>query len=178
MNTEKPKILITGHTSGIGLALYNHFKNNYNCIGCSLSTGYDIANVEARKKIVKLTKDCVVFINNAYSDVFVDSQLDLLKAVYESCEDKNKIIINISSRITEFDNLNDPWLERYSESKLRQDQYCRGKQIINLKLGATDTPRVKWMAGDKIDTADVVKVVDFILSNYNSFKITTLTVGA
>jgi short-subunit dehydrogenase involved in D-alanine esterification of teichoic acids len=57
MNTEKTKIVITGHTSGIGLALYNHFKDNYNCIGCSLSTGYDITNAEAREKIVKLTKD-------------------------------------------------------------------------------------------------------------------------
>lgn len=178
MNTEKTKIVITGHTSGIGLALYNHFKDNYNCIGCSLSTGYDIANPEVREKIVKLTEDCAVFINNAYSDISVDSQLDLLKEVYESRTDKNKILINISSRINDFDNLNDPWLIRYAKSKLRQDQYCRGKPIVNLRLGATDTPRVKWMTVDKIDTADVIKVVDFILSNYNSFKITTLTVGA
>jgi nucleoside-diphosphate-sugar epimerase len=178
MNNEKTKIVITGHTSGIGLALYNYFKDNYNCIGCSLSTGYDISNPEAREKIVKLTEDCAVFINNAYSDVFVDSQLDLLKSVYDSWTDKNKILINISSRITEFDNLNDPWLERYAEAKLRQDQYCRGKTIVNLKLGAIDTPRIQLMDVEKLKTADVVKVVDFILSNYNSFKITTLTVGA
>ena len=119
-----------------------------------------------------------MFINNAYSDAFVDSQLDLLKAVYESWADENMILINISSRINDFDNINDPQLIRYAKSKLRQDQYCRGKPIVNLRLGATDTPRVKWLTGDKINTADVVKVVDFILSNYNSFKITTLTVGA
>lgn len=178
MNTEKTKIVITGHTSGIGLALYNHFKDNYNCIGCSLSTGYDISDAGTREKIVKLTEDCAVFVNNAYSDVSVDSQLDLLKAVYESWNGDDKILINISSRINDFDNLNNPWLVRYAKSKLRQDQYCRGKKIVNLRLGATDTPRVKWMTGDKIDTADVIKVVDFILSNYNRFKITTLTVGA
>jgi nucleoside-diphosphate-sugar epimerase len=177
MNTEKPKIVITGHTSGIGLALYNHFKDNYNCIGCSRSTGYDISDNQAREKIVKLTEDCAVFVNNAYND-YDDSQFDLLKAVYESWAGESKILINISSRVNDFDNLDHPLLKRYAETKLRQDQYCRGKPIVNLRLGATDTPRVKWMAGDKINTTDVVKVVDFILSNYNSFKITTLTVGA
>jgi nucleoside-diphosphate-sugar epimerase len=177
MKTEKTKIVITGHTSGIGLALYNYFKDNYNCIGCSRSTGYDISDKDARNKIVELAADCAVFVNNAYND-FDDSQLELLQEVYESWNGQNKILVNISSRVNDFTNLDHPLLKKYAETKLRQDRYCLGKPIINLRLGATDTPRVKWMAGDKIDTADVVKVVDFILSNYNSFKITTLTVGA
>jgi dTDP-4-dehydrorhamnose reductase len=41
---DKMKIAITGHTSGLGLSIYNHFKQKSDCIvmGISRATGFDL----------------------------------------------------------------------------------------------------------------------------------------
>ena len=84
------KIAITGHTSGIGLALT---KQCNNWIGFSRSNGYDINDPSP---IVEKTleKKCDVFINNAH-DKF--AQVDLLYALWKEWKDEEKQIVCISS---------------------------------------------------------------------------------
>jgi hypothetical protein len=76
------KIIITGHTSGIGQAIYNKFKE-ISCreiIGMSRSNGYDID--KDFDKIVDEATGAELFINNAYRD---RQQLKLFNAL------KNKV---------------------------------------------------------------------------------------
>ena len=62
------KVVITGHTWGVGKALYEHFQTffGWEVIGLSRSNGYDI-DVDF-DKVVKAASGCFLFINNAYRD--------------------------------------------------------------------------------------------------------------
>jgi len=62
------KIAITGHTSGLGRAFYDHFSKDHEVIGLSRSNGYDITKNQDR--IIDAVKDCKLFFNNAYSGIF------------------------------------------------------------------------------------------------------------
>jgi nucleoside-diphosphate-sugar epimerase len=67
------KCVITGHTSGIGKALYEYFISiNFDVIGLSTSNGYDIE--ERYTDVIKIIDGCDLFINNAYHTDF-QSQL-------------------------------------------------------------------------------------------------------
>lgn len=91
------RVAITGHTSGIGKALYQHFKNNGSEVfGFSRSTGFDISKQLDRDQILDVVWNCDVFINNAYHST---GQEDLLREVIAMWDGSNKSIINISSNI-------------------------------------------------------------------------------
>lgn len=69
------KCLITGHTSGIGKALYTAFSSaGFEVTGVSRSNGYDL--VERYQDIVALAENCDLFINNA---CYKDYQTKFLK---------------------------------------------------------------------------------------------------
>ena len=57
------KIAITGHTKSLGKALFEFLSQKHEIIGFSRSNGYDIKSPFDRKKIVKESKDCDIFIN-------------------------------------------------------------------------------------------------------------------
>ena len=92
------KIAVTGHTSGIGKAVYE--KLSPNCLGFSRSNGYDISKKEDRLKIIEKSLDCDIFINNAYSGDF--SQTNLLFDIWNEWNHLDKKIINIGSDITDY----------------------------------------------------------------------------
>jgi len=77
------KIIITGHTSGVGKAIYDKFKE-ISCreiVGMSRSNGYDIdADFD---KIVAEAEGCELFINNAYRD---GQQLKLVEALKDKVD--------------------------------------------------------------------------------------------
>ncbi len=84
------RIIITGHTHGIGRAIYDKFKED-SCreiIGMSRSNGYDID--KDFDKIVAEAEGCELFINNAYRD---GQQLKLL----ESLKDKVDMMVVMGS---------------------------------------------------------------------------------
>ena len=86
------KIAITGHTSGIGKALYNRCKEQslprHEPIGFSRSNGYDINMLtKTLKQFHTRATDCDVFVNNAH-DKF--AQVDLLYALWEEWKDEKK----------------------------------------------------------------------------------------
>jgi hypothetical protein len=62
------KVVITGHTYGIGKALYQHFQTfgGWEVVGLSRSNGYDID--KDFDKVVEAATGCFLFINNAYRD--------------------------------------------------------------------------------------------------------------
>jgi len=85
------RVAITGHTSGLGAALFERFSVTDSVSGYSRSNGYDIRHIP---KICEAVKDADIFINNAYDRY---SQVDLLYAVYNMWQDQNKKIVNIGS---------------------------------------------------------------------------------
>jgi len=62
------KVIVTGHTSGLGLHIYNHFNNKegYTVIGLSRSNGHDIEkDIEKVIQFIKNEKPDYFF-NNVY----------------------------------------------------------------------------------------------------------------
>lgn len=90
------KYAITGHTSGIGLCVFN--KLTPCVVGFSRTNGYDIT---AKKDIIRILEEsdkCDVFINNAYADF---GQSNLLLEAFKKWKDTEKTIINVGSHIAE-----------------------------------------------------------------------------
>lgn len=78
MTSMDKKIIITGHTQGVGKAIYDKFTE-ISCreiVGMSRSNGYDIE--KDFDKIVEEATGAELFINNAYRD---SQQLKLLEAL-------------------------------------------------------------------------------------------------
>ena len=104
---SKVKVLITGHTSGIGKFLLEHYTNNgHTVIGMSRSNGYDI--LKDQDKIIDEAKDVDLFINNATSGT---GQLDLLKKLCFKIPN----IVTMSTMGTEFTNV---WANQYHYDKI------------------------------------------------------------
>lgn len=158
------KIAITGHTSGLGEDLFKTFSNlRHSVIGFSRTTGHNIDSAEDRRRILDQLDDCDVFINNAYSN-FNNSQLFMLKEVFQKWHGLNRTIINISTRYT--NNLKDP----YCLTKMAQDKFCEDNiynlpRILNVKPGLIDTPRVKDIQGNKLTTSLSSSIILFSLTN-------------
>ena len=80
---SEKKIVITGHTSGIGKAIYDKFTE-ISCreiVGMSRSNGYDIE--KDFDKIVEEATGAEFFINNAYRD---EQQLKLFHALKDKVD--------------------------------------------------------------------------------------------
>lgn len=90
------KYAITGHSKNIGKHLFDLLSPN--AIGFSRSNGYDITKREDRKRIIKNSKNCDVFINNAPADF---GQSELCLELWKEWKDLDKVIINVGSRIAE-----------------------------------------------------------------------------
>lgn len=68
------KIVITGHTKGIGKALFDHWSNNgHNVIGISRQTDYDF--LSDHDSILEQIKTSDLFINNANVENFQEKIL-------------------------------------------------------------------------------------------------------
>jgi hypothetical protein len=82
-NQMNKKIIITGHTNGVGKAIYDKFTE-ISCreiVGMSRSNGYDIE--KDFDKIVEEASGAELFINNAYRD---SQQLKLVEALKDKVD--------------------------------------------------------------------------------------------
>ncbi len=150
------KIVITGHTNGIGKAIYDKF-NEISCrqiVGMSRRNGYDIDKDFDR--IVEESNGAELFINNAYRD---QQQLKLFHAL------KNKVdmmvVMGSVSRLY-------PELIPTQYVKDKQDlaEACRlesinpkGIPILHLDLG--------FIEGTTIDTNDPTAFVSDYTTSYS-----------
>ena len=108
------KCLITGHTSGIGLAIYNRFNEiGFNVLGISKSNGFNFK--EKYQEILEIAVDYDVFVNNAY---YQDYQIKFLNDL----SNKVPFIISLGSAAG-----------YYHEKALTKKEYCLNKnQLSNL----------------------------------------------
>ena len=140
-----------------------------------------INNVSKKYSLTFNNNEYFVELNTKVNQIIFWITNILLKTSYELKQNLifNKIIINISSRITDWPvNLKEAPAEYYN-TKLRQDKFCTGKtslpQILNLRVGMTDTPRVKKFTRNKMNANDVINVVQFALNS--KLRISSITFG-
>jgi hypothetical protein len=107
------KCVVTGHTSGIGKAIYNHFlSKGWEVIGMSRTNGYDI--VSDQDRIVAKSGGFDIFVNCAYAG---NAQLELLDKLHNKVD---KIIV-VGSVAADFA---DVW-PGYGEDKRRLQERCK-----------------------------------------------------
>jgi nucleoside-diphosphate-sugar epimerase len=181
------KVVITGHTKGLGKEIYEYFiQKGYSVFGYSKSTGYDISLEKDRHKIINFLSDANIFVNNAYDreNQDFDSQLELLKNVSNLWQNLNKTIINISSFASDYylsKFKTDTWRLNYRKNKFLQDQYIKSLysnnkvNIINLKPIFRSIYIEKEKTTEKLEVLEIRKLLDIILNEKNNFNINSLT---
>ena len=189
------KIAITGHTRGIGKALWERLdQENYECKGFSQSTGYNLMRSSTIKKVVNelVEWDADVLVNNAYVP---DNQVRLMYSMYEQWEHKPKLIINMgaisSDSITNFAQMgyNKDWTPYVSE-KARLDwaslqlsnQFKPGMcRVTMIKPGFVDTDSTAWLKGisnieDIMMTTDsVAEMIEWVIELEDNTQMRTLS---
>ena len=93
LESKKPRIFITGHTRGIGKAIFDLYKSkNFLCHGVSKSTGMDVD--KDCDTIVQQMANFQYIVLNAYEK---DSQLRMLQMIVERYQNDPKKIAVITS---------------------------------------------------------------------------------
>lgn len=172
------KVAITGHTRGIGKSLLEKFTaHNYEVVGFSNSTGFDIGDPITIKEILDFSLDCDIFINNAYHPT---GQTLLLKEFMYAWKGTNKIIVNISSKsilIPEGFKKDMPWLSQnfmdtYVQAKQEQGNILKNKmfdnkpQTLNVITGIVDTDMANIFVCNKLKSAEVAELI-YDLTQYS-----------
>lgn len=185
------KVAVTGHTSGIGKGIFDHFKNlGYEVYGFSKDTGFDISLKEKQSKIIDLTTDCDLFFNNAYAGY---AQVKLAQLWQQAHRDKNHFIVHTSSiaaePLADIPN-NFSWLTLYGEEKYAINKISweinhsgsKCKSIVVMPgicqtnfYNPYDTPEQNGLelynrimeTNSIITVDDLVKTIDLVLKSIN-----------
>lgn len=161
------KVVITGHTYGIGKALYEHFQTfgGWEVVGLSRSNGYDI-DIDF-DKVVEAATGSFLFINNAYRD---KQQTKLVGAL------KNKVtkmiaMGSVSRLYPELIHTN------YVQDKQELAEACRlisidpdGIDVLHLDLsfieGMPDSDDPSHFVSDyNLKFEEIISAVDFWMTN-------------
>jgi NADP-dependent 3-hydroxy acid dehydrogenase YdfG len=114
------KVAITGASRGLGKVLGDTLIENYpDCeiIGFSRANGYDISDPKIQDKIVEESKDCELFINNAYSG-YAQAEI-MVKMLDVWKHEPNHWIVNVGSLASYHDKRR---LHPYSVHKIAVDR--------------------------------------------------------
>lgn len=160
---NRHKVAITGHTKGIGKALFNHFLlHKKEVMGFSRSNGYDLET--QLDKIIDAIEPAHILINNAS---FKFQETKLLYYLFERWKDQDKIIIHIGSETS--DGVKD-YIHPYSVVKAAADKACEQLQnvgarcrVINIRPGFVNTESVAQYEYPKLETSDIIQTVDWVL---------------
>jgi|DEB0MinimDraft_6_1074348.scaffolds.fasta_scaffold32982_5 nucleoside-diphosphate-sugar epimerase len=181
---KKSKVLITGHTRGIGRAIYDRLADEgYECEGFSQSTGYNVLNRE--DEIIDRIKEFDYVVLNAYAQ---HSQLNMLKKIVHLYKDKDLRVAVITSTSgtpegADEDMQDEEYLE-YKRIKRELIQYIGQIQqtLVDKKLNIydvcpdtvyTDMTVGLWEEYPKLQPDDVSECVSlcFRTKDYNINKI-------
>lgn len=175
-------LALTGHTSGIGRSIHDHFaERGFKVRGFSRSNGYDITDPGARSKLIQEIADFDVFVNNAHVQW---AQTDLLYELFERWKNLDKLIINLGSKSS--DGIKD-FVHPYALSKksldeatLQLNQLKSRCRITTLKPSWVDTPAIRPynVQDSKLDPLDVARMVEWVVGLPPSLHIESLTLKA
>ena len=151
------KCIVTGHTSGIGKSIYNHFiSKDYNVIGMSRSNGYDI--VLDKQKIINEATGCDLFVNCASNNT---GQIDLLNDLNNKV-DKMIVLGSVVADFKEFCNdYNNKYILQERCKELYSDPNTYTK-ILHLKLSMCENATVPIKTSQDLITnfVDINRIID------------------
>ena len=158
------KVALTGHTSGIGKAIYESLTSKgYEVHGFSKSNGYPLP--ESITRLVQEVKDFDIFINNTYWGFAQALIMDQLVKQWANVPGKRIICMGSTSA-----NVLTSTYPLYTASKKALESFCYMSQtqrvwpsITNLKLGMVDTPRTDYSKEPKLTPKEVSIMVLWIL---------------
>lgn len=175
-------IAITGHRHGLGQAIYNKLLY-YNkgagnkVLGFDIEDGYDISIKLRMGKVLFYSRNCDVFINNAYHPT---GQTEMLKFLLKMWKGKKKTIVNIG---TFYVNQKDTsWitsdkLQEYLDQKTMQKEMLDNFVDDDLKIIQVNPGIMKTEFLDKINPGweakhllNVVDCADAIISALDLLK--------
>tara|TARA_B100001057_G_scaffold483013_1_gene559205 strand:- start:646 stop:1140 length:495 start_codon:yes stop_codon:yes gene_type:complete len=161
------KYAITGHTSGIGKALYENYLPN--AIGFSRSNGFNIST--DIRKIIHESKNCDVFINNAQEDFY---QTELL---YELSKEFKGKIINIGSMskdwITGHKKNYKYAVEKQALDSMNAQLFWEGVDTSIVNLSYVDVSDQETVI-EKLEVKYIIEIVDWIINQ--PFKVKEMSV--
>lgn len=149
------RVVITGHTGGLGLAFFNYFtQSGHDVVGVSRSNGYTLP--EKFEEVVKLAETADLFINNLHLHTI---QYEFLKRLY------NKTSI-ITSGSMAADYLTADIIQYATAKKLIEIEHKKLKKnspypMLLLKMGFLEN----WTQYDSIPYQQIVNAVDFWIKN-------------
>ena len=184
-------VRITGHSKGIGKCLYNDLiQSGHDVQGFSRSNGFDISIAESRQSILEQSKHADIFINCAWPDGDLpmteidqfNGQTEMLKLMINVWEgDKDKKILNLSSKSCYNNSDTNDFMENYGNAKKEQNRIIEnrinvyGPHILNVILGCTDTQISEYLQENKIDPKELSKwIIKMLLCETMYFQSVTV----
>jgi hypothetical protein len=164
-------MIITGHTSNIGKAIYD----KYPALGLSRTNGYDINDTMEIIDIIRKNNP-KVFINNAYSGI---AQSNILLGIYEnnlSCK-----VISMGSMSVYRQDAKSKAQIQYSSDKLHlkhthEHLKRNGFNSVLIELGMVDTSYNKDKDVKKVSIEEVLRIMHICLTeNIDIVRVTPLT---
>lgn len=162
------KIVITGHTKGVGKSFYDLALNKgHSVTGLSRSTGNDISDDSIIEKII----DADVFINNAYAPIY---QTKLLEKVLKEWKGKDKLVINLSSKFSFTNTATNEKVKQYIKDKSAQNVIMQRQsleaypKVCNVILGLVDTDMSSmFKSKNKMEAQDIADLIFTLIEHKN-----------
>lgn len=162
------KVAITVHSRGIGAAIANALTQQGHAVtGYDITNNYDISKPGVIEAIAAECTDYDIFVNNAYADT---AQTKMLKTMIDTWLDRDKLIVNISSKMALYQKLYGDKNLIYKHNKMRQNKIVRDKivkdmnnitqpHIINVIPGFVGTElSSKWTEENIRSSNDIPKI--------------------
>jgi len=156
------KIALTGHTKGLGAEIFKNLSPEHSVLGFSRSNGYDIKSPIDRKKILKTSVEADVLINLVHNYYH---QTDLLFEFFKAWENKNKLIINISSAVVED--------RTWGQDRFDLIEYKNQKKALeSMAIYLSDRKSKPQIKNYRISEINFITDVKYLIKIINEFEIT------
>jgi len=155
------KIALTGHTKGLGAEIFKNLSSEHSVLGFSRSNGYDIKSPIDRKKILKTSVEADVLINLVHNYYH---QTDLLFEFFKAWENKNKLIINISSAVVED--------RTWGQDRFDLIEYKNQKKALeSMAIYLSDRKSKPQIKNYRISEINFITDVKYLIKIINEFEI-------
>ena len=171
------RVAITGHTQGIGQAIFRWYvSRGHTVVGFSRSTGHDLSLPGTITNIIESAADADLFVNNAFSEM---AQVYLLYGFYDRWKDCPKTILTIGSNTGD---VTKNYRHLYAVCKLALDKTVEQLQntqsrcrILNLRPGYVDTNAVKHVTAKKMTPTYIAEVAGWMIAQKSLIRTLTVT---
>lgn len=173
------KVAITGHSKGLGQILFERYKKKgLDVFGASRQNGFDLNDNKKLDLFCDSIRDYDLLINNAPGPF----QKHVLRKMFQEWKGKEKIIMNIGSRTTQFSVAQ---AMDYGTEKAALDFFARSAQhfgekfphVLLIRPGFFGGNRSRSKPVEKIEIADVAELVEFMVDNVDRFRIFDMVVS-